>query len=410
MAFEFQLPDVGEGVVEAEILTWLVAEGDVVEVDQPIVEISTDKVVVEIPSPVAGIVLKIHYQVGEICPVHEVLVVIGDGDESSLPADDGPEVDVAEPPAEVQPEPEEPAELPESQRILAIPSTRRLAKELEVGLETVPSTGKGGRVTSADVRKAAEQDSTPPPEPAAPPRPPSAEYDPATLEQRIPLRGARKAIADNMVRSAFTATHFTYVEEVDMTGLVALRDQLKGKAAERGVKLTYLPFISKAIADALKRFPALNASLDDEARQIVLKGYVHLGIAVQGPHGLTVTVVRDADRLSVLELGGEINRLGDAVRDGTITMAEMKGSTFTISSLGVLGGVMATPIINHPEVGIVGVHRVAHRPAVVDGEIVPRWLMNLSISLDHRVVDGWDGAMFLQDVKAQLEEPLGLLL
>ena len=232
----------------------------------------------------------------------------------------------------------------------------------------------------------------------------------ATLEQRIPLRGARKAIADNMVRSAFTATHFTYVEEVDMTGLVALRDQLKGKAAERGVKLTYLPFISKAIADALKRFPALNASLDDEARQIVLKGYVHLGIAVQGPHGLTVTVVRDADRLSVLELGGEINRLGDAVRDGTITMAEMKGSTFTISSLGVLGGVMATPIINHPEVGIVGVHRVAHRPAVVDGEIVPRWLMNLSISLDHRVVDGWDGAMFLQDVKAQLEEPLGLLL
>lgn len=409
MAFEFLLPDVGEGVVEAEILTWLVAEGDVVEVDQPIVEISTDKVVVEIPSPVAGEVLKIHYQVGQICPVHEVLVVIDDGSEGGA----------SEAPAEVTPAPEsdvdetEPIALTESQRILAIPSTRRLAKELEVGLETVPPTGKGGRVTSTDVRAAADLASAPAPvtaKPIAPPPTPVADYDPATREQRIPLRGARRAIADNMVRSVSTATHFTYVEEVDMTELVALRDQLKGTASARGVKLTYLPFITRAITGALKRYPALNASLDDDAQEIVRKGYYHLGIAVQGPHGLTVTVVRDADRLSVLELGGEINRLGEAVREGTITMAEMKGSTFTISSLGALGGVLATPIINHPEVGIVGVHKCSQKPAVVDGEIVPRWLMNLSISLDHRVVDGWDGAMFLQDVKAQLEEPLGLLL
>ena len=366
---------------------------------------------VEIPSPVAGEVLKIHYQVGQICPVHDVLIVIDDGSEGGTSAPD-PDPDLDPHPA---PDPDpDPPELTGSQRILAIPSTRRLAKELEVGLDTVSPTGKGGRVTTPDVREAAEKASAPAlvaTKPvAAPPRTPVADYDPATREQRIPLRGARRAIADNMVRSAFTATHFTYVEEVDMTELVALRDQLKGKAAERGVKLTYLPFISKAITGGLKRYPALNASMDDEAQEIVRKGYYHLGIAVQGPHGLTVTVVRDADQLSVMGIGAEIGRLGDAVRDGTITMAEMKGSTFTISSLGALGGVMATPIINHPEVGIVGVHKCSQKPAVVDGEIVPRWLMNLSISLDHRVVDGFDGAMFLQDVKAQLEEPLGLLL
>jgi pyruvate dehydrogenase E2 component (dihydrolipoamide acetyltransferase) len=433
MAFEFHLPDVGEGVVEAEILTWMVAEGDVIEVDQPIVEISTDKVVVEIPSPVAGTVVDIRFKVGQICPVHDVLVVIEDGaagaDEAATTDDGGAEpTPEATPAAPVTPA----APAGEGGKVLAIPSTRRLARELGIDLAQVPSTGAGGRVTSDDVKRYFEAEASPdgslpkaevpaktapaPDTAAAPIRltTPATRPDmpavPAGEETRIPMRGARRAIAENMVRSKFTATHFTYVEEVDVTELVELRDRIKDQAAERGVKLTYLSFITRAIAEGLKKWPALNASLDEDKQEIVRKGWIHMGIAVQGPHGLVVTVVRDADQLTILQLQAEIARLSDAVANGTIKRDEMMGSTFTISSLGVLGGVMATPIINHPEVGIVGVHRIAQRPAVVDGAIVPRWLMNLSISLDHRVVDGWDGAMFLQDVKSSLESPLGLLL
>jgi len=190
-----------------------------------------------------------------------------------------------------------------------------------------------------------------------------------------------------------------------MSDLVELRGRAKDKAAERGVKLTYLPFIVKAVCAGLKKWPALNASLDEEHQEIVRKRYYHIGIAAQGPEGLVVTVLRDADKMSIFALAAEIQRLADAVQSGSVKREELVGSTFTISSLGVLGGVMATPIINFPEAGVLGVHKMAQRPAVVDGQIVPRWLMNLSISLDHRIVDGWDGAMFLADVKALLEDP-----
>jgi len=230
------------------------------------------------------------------------------------------------------------------------------------------------------------------------------------VEERIPLRGMRKKIADAMSRSVHTAAHFTYVEEIDMTELVTVRDRAKARAADRGVKLNYLPFIIKAIVSGLKKWPQLNASLDETTQEIVRKKYYHIGVAAQGPHGLVVSVVRDADLRSIFDLSREIDRLGEAVRNNTATRDDLTGSTFTISSLGKLGGVLATPIINFPEVAIVGVHKIEEKPAVRNGQIVIRHLMNLSISVDHRLADGWDGAMFLQDVKTLLEDPTTMFM
>jgi pyruvate dehydrogenase E2 component (dihydrolipoamide acetyltransferase) len=298
-------------------------------------------------------------------------------------------------------------------RVLATPATRRLARQLGVELAEVAPSGHRGQVTSEDVRRSADT-------PGSGQRPDSretrAQREPAALvkiekpapgaiEERIPFRGVRKRIAENMERSVHTAAHFTYVEEVDCTDLVAVRKRAAERAAERGVKLTYLPFIMKAVVAGLKKWPQLNAALDESTQEIVRKKYYHLGIAAQGPHGLVVTVVRDADKRSIFDIAAELERLAIAVQEGSATRDDLVGSTFTISSLGKLGGVLATPILNFPEVGIVGVHELKERPAVRDGQIVARWIMNLSISLDHRVVDGWDGAMFLQSVKQLLEDP-----
>lgn len=423
MAFEFHLPDIGEGVVEGEIVAWKVKVGDKVKLDQPIVEIMTDKATVEIPSPRAGTITKINYADGQICPVGQILLVIEE-EGSSKPA-----VPEHSPPPQSQiagnlpaaPVPAAPTARPAAievvdasagrARALATPSTRRLARQLGVDLGRVPATGKRGRVTSDDVRGFASRGAAPAATAGAA-RPAFAPVAIATIgpEERVPLRGLRKRIADNMTRSTQTASHFTYVEEIDMTELVALRDRARGRAGERGVKLTYLPFIIKAVVSGLKKWPQLNASLDESTQEVVRKKYYHIGIAAQGPQGLAVSVVRDADRRSIFDLAREIDRLGDAVRNGTATRDELTGSTFTISSLGKLGGVMATPIINFPEVGILGVHKIEERPAVRGGQIVARWLMNLSISLDHRLVDGWDGAMFLQDVKALLEDPTTMFM
>jgi pyruvate dehydrogenase E2 component (dihydrolipoamide acetyltransferase) len=296
-------------------------------------------------------------------------------------------------------------------RVLATPATRRLARQLGVDLSRVPATGKRGRITKEDVQRFANGGSASAPAQGSAPavaRAPSRApvvIESGGAEERIPLRGMRKRIAENMARSVSTAAHFTYVEEIDVTELVAVRGRAKARAAERGIKLTFLPFIIKAVVAGLKKWPSLNASLDESKQEIVHKKYYHLGVAAQGPQGLMVTVLRDADKRSIFDVAAEVARLGQAVQDGTATRDELTGSTFTISSLGKLGGVLATPIINFPEVGILGVHKIEEKPAVRDGEIVIRSLMNLSISLDHRLVDGWDGAMFLQDVKALLEDP-----
>jgi len=409
MAFEFHLPDIGEGVVEGEIVSWKVKVGDKIKLDQPIVEIMTDKATVEIPSPRAGTVLKLNFKEGEICPVGQVLIAI---------EEDG----VGEPAAPKKVHAPAPVAAPRAAatssgvievvdashdrlRILATPATRRLARQLGVEIGRVPATGKHGRVTTDDVKNYKQQ----------PPTRATATYAPQSIakggdEERIPLRGIRKKIAESMSRSVHTAAHFTYVEEIDMTELVTVRDRAKSRAAERGVKLNYLPFIVKAVVSGLKKWPMLNASLDEATQEIVRKRYYHIGIAAQGPHGLAVSVVRDADKRSIFDLSKEIERLGEAVKGGTATRDELTGSTFTISSLGKLGGVLATPIINFPEVAIVGVHKIEEKPAVRNHQIVIRHLMNLSISVDHRLADGWDGAMFLQDVKALLEDPTTMFM
>jgi pyruvate dehydrogenase E2 component (dihydrolipoamide acetyltransferase) len=301
-------------------------------------------------------------------------------------------------------------------RVLATPATRRLARQLGVDLARVTPTGRHGRVTTADVKTFSSAGST-----VAIPRltetvlPPIKPVTPVAVarggdEERIPFRGMRKRIAESMTRSKHTAAHFTYVEEIDMTELVAVRERAKARAADRGVKLNYLPFIVKAVVSGLKKWPMLNASLDETTQEIVRKKYYHMGIAAQGPQGLVVSVVRDADKRSIFDLSREIDRLGEAVRAGTATRDDLTGSTFTISSLGKLGGVLATPIINFPEVAVVGVHKIEEKPAVRGGQIVIRHLMNLSISVDHRLADGWDGAMFLQDVKALLEDPTTMFM
>jgi pyruvate dehydrogenase E2 component (dihydrolipoamide acetyltransferase) len=402
MAFDFYMPDIGEGVVEGEIVAWKVKVGDKVKLDQPLVEVMTDKATVELPSPRAGTIKQINFKDGDICPVGKILVTIDD--DGSQPA--------ALPPP---PSHHAPAAKPSNgatataiqvvdatkdrEHVLATPATRRLARQMGVDLGRVPATGKHGRVTAEDVKNFQDAPSAP-----------KQSISKGGEEERIPLRGMRKRIAESMARSVHTAAHFTYVEEIDMTELVAVRERAKSRASERGVKLNYLPFIVKAVVSGLKKWPQLNASLDETTQEIVRKKYYHIGIAAQGPQGLAVSVVRDADKRSIFDLSKEVERLGEAVRDGKATRDELTGSTFTISSLGKLGGVLATPIINFPEVAILGVHKIEERPAVRNGQIVARHLMNLSISVDHRLADGWDGAMFLQDVKSLLEDPTTMFM
>jgi pyruvate dehydrogenase E2 component (dihydrolipoamide acetyltransferase) len=413
MAFDFYMPDIGEGVVEGEIVGWRVKEGERVQLDQPIVEVMTDKATVELPSPRAGVIKKINFQDGEICPVGKVLVVIEEeGATASAPQVAHRQVAASTPIATVSGggtslSIEVVDATAARARVLATPATRRLARQLGVEIGRVPATGKHGRVTTDDVKRY----QAPVPTAIARTAPVSVAKGPLGYnEERVPLRGMRKRIAESMARSVHTAAHFTYVEEIDMTELVMLRERAKARAAERGLKLNYLPFIVKAIVSGLKKWPQLNASLDETTQEIVLKKYYHIGIAAQGPNGLVVTNVRDADLRSIFDLAREIERLAEAVRDNTATRDELTGTTFTISSLGKHGGVLATPIINFPEVAIVGVHKIEEKPAVRNGQIVIRHLMNLSISVDHRLADGWDGAMFLQDVKSLLEDPTTMFM
>ncbi len=449
MAFEFKLPDIGEGIHEGEIVKWLVKEGDTVKEDQPLVEVMTDKATVELPSPVAGTILEIRAKEGEVVEVGSVLVVIGEAGEA--PKSDGKEREAVPAPAPAAPEPVAAAAAsptpsaapaaptspapptPKRKRVLATPATRKLARELGVDLTQVEGTGPGGRITDEDVRRFAERgapvaaptptSTAPAPAPeAAPPvtaEAPKAEAPPRSaprpvryeeLEERVPIKGVRKRISDHMHHAKSTAAHFTYVDEVDVTELVKVRESLLPVAEERGVKLTYLPFIVKAVVAALKKHPTLNAHVDYEKEEIILKRYYHIGIATATDQGLIVPVVKDADRLSMLEIAAEIQYLSQKAREGKIDLEDIRGSTFTITSLGPIGGLFATPIINTPEVAILGVHEIKKRPLVVDNEIAVRDVMWISVSFDHRVIDGHVGAAFAKDVKAFLEDPKYLLV
>jgi pyruvate dehydrogenase E2 component (dihydrolipoamide acetyltransferase) len=429
--FEFRLPDIGEGVVEGEVVKWHVKPGDDVREDQPMVEVMTDKATVEIPSPRAGVIKEIRAEEGKMCAVGAVMVVIDEGGTKSAAASKAAAATGTPPHAKEErqiadnkltaepPRVAATANAPHGNviampranagKVLAAPATRKLARDLGVDLSSVRATGPNGRVTHDDVRAAANGAGRGHVEPAGGGVPARA-YAPLPVQadasdERVPFRGVRKKIAENMHRSRQTAAHFTYVEECDMTELVSLRKRAKARAEERGLKLSFLPFIVKAVCAGLKQYPIVNATLDENKNEIVLRKRYHIGVAAATADGLIVPVLRDADSRSLFDIAKSLDELSEKARNGKATREELTGSTFTISSLGTLGGVLATPIINFPEVAILGVHKIKATPVVRDGQIVVRDMMNLSISLDHRIVDGYEGAQFLQHVIALLEDP-----
>ena len=422
MVYEFKLPDIGEGVAEGEVVKWLVKEGVEVKENQPLVEIMTDKVNVEIPSPRKGTILKLMAREGEAVKVGQVLLVIGDKGEQESPTPQAAMVQpttprpistaTQAPPAAVSAQartpvvqtPAPPAAATKGQlEILATPATRKLARDLGVDITTVQGTGPSGRITEDDVKRfkdvgggAAAVAVT--------------VSGPRGVEERVPLRGIRKKVAEHMVKSRDTTAQVTHVDEVDMTEVVHLREKANASAEQHGIKLTYLPFIIKALITALKRYPYLNATLDDEKQEIVLKKYYNIGIATDTEQGLVVPVIKGADHKSITQLAEEIGKLSEKARAGQLALDEVQGSTFTITNVGGIGGVFATPIINYPEVGILGVHKITERPVAKDLQIQVRHMTYLSLSFDHRVLDGAMAARFMNVIKQYLEDPKLLLL
>ncbi|HEU4430471.1 MAG TPA: dihydrolipoamide acetyltransferase family protein [Myxococcota bacterium] len=467
--FRFLLPDIGEGVVEAEVIEWRVREGERVAQDQVLVELMTDKANIEIPSPVAGVVRKLGFAKGDIVPVGAVLIEIDDGADAQqaaepraatapagqatpaerpapapapqtsaraarsesepqrpmttpapkppaaparpVPAPRATEAAAAHPPA-MPPRPglshHRAAPGAREEAVHAVPAVRELAKRLGVELERVRGTGPGGRVMRRDVEAAAaapaEQHASaarPAASATAEPAKGEAQAKPAAPDppdwRRVPLRGLRRAIARHMREARQHAAHFTYVEELDLTELMEKSDALGGQ------KLSPLAFIARAVVRALPDHPSLNASLDEARDEVVYKQKVHLGIAVAAPDGLVVPVIRDAAALTTRDLALATDALARRAREGKLTPDELRGGTFTISSLGKLGGIVSTPIVNYPEVAILGVNAIRKLPRFVGDRVVARRLMNLSISVDHRVADGAHAAQFIADVKALLE-------
>ena len=408
MAREFKLPDIGEGVSEGEIVKWLVKEGAPIKENDLMVEVMTDKVTVQIPSPVTGKVLKLLAKEGETMKVGATIVLLGEEGEK-VPAGPAPAAPPAAPaPSKIPPPPAPTPIAAPGGPALAAPAVRKLARELGVNIDALRGTGPGGRITEDDIRGAGKGPTpamAPKPAVAVEELPPKRAPAPSGLEERIPIHGLRKRIAEKMAKSEAMAAPFTYVEEVDMTQLVHLRDRLKEIAEERGIKLTYLPFVVKALVAALKEHPTLNASIEDEKQEIVVKRYYNIGIATATDEGLTVTVVHDADKKDIWTLAKEIERLAGAAREKRLTLQDIQGGTFTITSLGKEGGVFATPIINWPEVGIIGVHKIEKRPVVRNDLVVIREMMYLSCTFDHRAIDGHVGAAFVQTLAKYLEHP-----
>ncbi|MFA9416285.1 2-oxo acid dehydrogenase subunit E2 [Natrinema sp. HArc-T2] len=529
MVREFELPDVGEGVAEGELVSWLVDTGDEVAEDQPVAEVETDKALVEVPAPVDGTVRELHVEEGEVVPVGTVIISFDvAGDTEAEPTE-----------ATAEPEPSEPADdatgspgatgaeaedvTPPDGRVFAPPRVRRMAREQGLDLSSIDGSGPGGRITAADVRAATggiaetepEQPQSQEPvtdaepaatvdengadtigsgevEPAASDRTPSSarleaadrettlaapatrrlageegididavpateerdgeafvtpeavreyaetqrqaqeadreaveagepvgttgtEFAPGERERREPFRGVRKTVAEAMVESKYNAPHVTHHDEVDVTALVETRETLKPRAEEKGIRLTYMPFIMKAVVAALNEYPELNAVIDEENDEIVYRDYYNIGVATATDVGLMVPVVDDADRKGLLQLSSEMNELVQTARDRTISPEDLQGSTFTITNVGGIGGEYATPIINYPEAGILAIGEIKRKPRVVTDEhgtesIEPRSVLTLSLSFDHRLVDGAVGARFTNTVMEYLEQPDLLLL
>ncbi len=455
--YQFKLPDLGEGIAEVEVVEWLVREGDVVQEDQPLAEVETDKALVEISSPRAGRIHRLCARAGEVLPVGQVLLEIDEGvgpavapaearqgagiragkaapdelSERGAAASEappavqasigpagrptpstppGPFAAVAEPtvghhPPRLPPRPQGRAAPTPAERRKpadAVPAVRELARQLGVDLEQVSGTGPGGRVMRRDVEAFHAEVERGGPAPVAAP---GASPEPAQPDEpdwtRRTLRGVRRLIAERMTRSKATIPHYTLVEEIDVTVMEERREALAESAEPE--KLSPLPFIAHAALRVLTRYPQMNACLDERTGELILKGKIHLGIAVATEDGLMVPVIRDAVGRGVAELAARIRDLSGRARARQLDPSELKGATFTITSLGKLGGLMATPIINYPASAILGVHAIRTLPRYVDGQLAPRRILNLSVSLDHRIVDGFEGARFVQELREILE-------
>ncbi|MEG9883012.1 MAG: dihydrolipoamide acetyltransferase family protein [Hyphomicrobiales bacterium] len=401
--FIIKMPDIGEGLTEAELVEWHVKTGDKVREDMALAAVMTDKATVEIPSPVAGTVSWLGAEVGETVQVKAPLVKIDTGIKAAA-AEPKPEEPISrlqtpKSEAETKPAPENSPAKPTSagDKPLASPAVRRYAQENGVDLRAVAGSGPEGRIAREDIDKFLARRSAPEPVPAGLVR--------NSAVEDIKLTGLRGLIAEKMALSASRIPHITYVEEIDMTQLEDLRAHMNGGRERNQPKLTILPFLMRAMVRAIAEQPDINATFDDKTNMIRRHGGVHIGVATQTPSGLTAPVVHHAEARDIWECAGEVARLANAARTGKATREELTGSTITISSLGALGGIVSTPIINYPEVAIIGVNRIATRPLWNGERFAPRKMMNLSSSFDHRIIDGFDAANFIQRLKTLLETP-----
>jgi pyruvate dehydrogenase E2 component (dihydrolipoamide acetyltransferase) len=413
MAAVFNFPDVGEGIHEGRVVEWLVSEGDTVAEDQALVKVETDKAVVELPSPHAGTVLKLHAAADDTIFVGDPLVSIGEAGEELPEAASSTSPSVSSEPiaSDSAVTASESAPVVAGRRPLATPRTRALARKLGVDLQQIQGSGSRGRITDQDVERAAKGGT-----PAAAPVSPSASavgYSQATEEgevERVPVSHLRKVIANAMRASKHTSAHVTHVDEADVTDLVAHYRAVKPVIEEKsGVRFTLLPFFVKALVSTLQQYPIFNASVDEEAQELVFKKYYNIGVAVDTPEGLIVPVIRDADRKDLVELAAEVADKAERARTRQLNLDELKGGSCTITNIGPLGGVFATPIINQPELAIVGLHAIKERPEVFDGEIAIRKMMYMSISFDHRYVDGAEAARFMSDLVRVVSQPMLLM-
>ena len=432
------LPELGEGVTEGELVKWLVKPGDKISPDQAIAEMMTDKATVEVPSPSAGVVKELKAKEGDVISVGQVLIVVdADGATAEAPkaaAAPAPakQAPAAAPAAAVaKPAPAAaPAMMakssngnglevyppPADAKVLATPATRRLAREMGVDINQVSGSGVAGRVTREDIQHGGAGATVAGQPSFQTPAIPRAAYTGpvGAAEERVPLRGIRKKIAENLQMAKHIIPHVTLMDEANITALVQLREDLKAAGEKAGVKVTYLPFVMKALIATLREYPAFNASIDDAAGEIVYKKYFNIGFAADTPNGLVVPVIKNADQKSILQLAREINELAKKARDGKLSMDEMKGATITITNIGSIGATYATPIINHPEVAIVGMYKIQDKPIITQGEegleLEVAKVMNYTVTADHRLLDGALIANFLKSMIARLENPGVLML
>ncbi|WP_019152955.1 dihydrolipoamide acetyltransferase family protein [Robertmurraya massiliosenegalensis] len=424
MSFQFKLPDIGEGIHEGEIVKWFVKAGDKVQEDDVLCEVQNDKAVVEIPSPVEGTVEEVLVEEGTVATVGQVLITFDapgyedlkfKGDESEEAPKEAPAAQADATPEAV---PANTEQADPNRRIIAMPSVRKYARDKGVDIRQVTGSGDNGRVLKDDIESflnggaptaaatTAEEAPVAKEEATKPTPIPAGQYP----ETREKMSGIRKAIAKAMVNSKHTAPHVTLMDEVDVTNLVANRKKYKEVAAGKGIKLTFLPYVVKALTSALREYPALNTSLDDATNEIIHKHYYNIGIAADTEKGLLVPVVKDADRKSIFNISAEINELGAKARDGKLAPDEMKGASCTISNIGSAGGQWFTPVINHPEVAILGIGRIAEKPVIKDGEIVAAPVLALSLSFDHRMIDGATAQNALNHIKRLLNDPELMLM